>query len=218
MTKNSLKMISAIVLAGILLVLDSNTAYADCEPNYGGGETCITNKRFEIEKGVRLEGDSSWRDKVYIDLTDEDEADKKIEFRIRIKNRSKSEDEDADLSFDNMKMEDEFPDELFRTGGSGLTEYWDDFDAGEVEEFIIEVDLESDERGREEDFEKCVVNKASVYWDGDFEGSDTAVVCYGNREVTELPETGAMSTLAITGFGLIALGTLIKKSKDILVR
>ena len=62
-----------------------------------------------------------------------------------------------------------------------------------------------------ENFEKCVVNKAEVEWDGNFEGSDTATVCYGDVEVTELPETGAVSTLAIAGLGLIIAGYTLKK-------
>jgi hypothetical protein len=215
MTKNTLKVISATAITGILLVLTAKTVYAGCEPVYGGGEICIYNKRFEIEKEVRLEGDNTWRDKVYIDLTDEDENDKDIEFRIKIKNLSDEETED-EIDFDNMKMKDLLPNELDRIGGTGLTEYWDDFEPGETKEFIIRVELEDDERDREGEFEKCVVNKAEAYWDGEFEGSDTATVCYSNKEVTELPDTGALSTLTLVGFGLITAGALIKKSKNFL--
>ena len=77
-------MVSTMALTALLLTLVNGTVYAgsdsDCENYYGG--TCITNKRFEIEKEVRLEGDSSWKGKVYIDLGDENETEKEIEFRI----------------------------------------------------------------------------------------------------------------------------------------
>ena len=179
--------------------------YADstCEPMYGGGEVCIYNKRFKITKEVRIEGDNEWKDKV----TDVDENDV-VEFRIEIKNKS---DEDAD-DFDDMKMEDFLPDEMYKVGGSGLTDYWDDFDSGETKKFTIKAKVESEEYDRDVEFEKCVVNKAEVRWEGEFEGSDTATVCYGNVEPTELPKTGALPTLGISGLGLLISGLVSKRS------
>ena len=168
------------------------------------GETYI-NKRFEIDKDVRIEGDNSWKDKV----TDV-EINEIVEFKITIKNRS---DEEAD-DFDNMKMEDFLPDELERVGGSGLTEYWDNFEPGEKKSFTIEAKVKDSEYDREDNFEKCVVNKAEVEWDGEFEGSDTAIVCYGNTELTELPETGSSTdSIAALGLGLVVVGALVKKLK-----
>jgi len=99
-----------------------------------------------------------------------------------------------------------------RVGGSGLTEYWDDFEPGETKTFYIEAKVKEEEYDRDVDFEKCVVNKAEVEWDGEFEGSDTATVCYGDEDVTELPETGSNEIVALIGFGLIAAGILVRKS------
>ena len=48
--------VSATVFA-LTLVVKPSTAFAGCESNYGGGETCIYNKSFEIEKKVRIEDD-----------------------------------------------------------------------------------------------------------------------------------------------------------------
>ncbi|KKS10203.1 MAG: hypothetical protein UU64_C0007G0016 [candidate division WWE3 bacterium GW2011_GWF2_41_45] len=70
-----------------------------------------------------------------------------------------------------MKMSDSLPDEMDRVGGSGLTEYWDDFEPGETKTFIIEAEIDSDEFDRDEAFDKCIVNKAKVYWGDEFEGS-----------------------------------------------
>ncbi len=173
-----------------------------CEPTYGGGEICIYNKRFLITKEVRIQGDSEWKDKV----TDVEEGDV-VEFRVEIKNKS---DENSD-DFDDMKMEDFLPDEMYRVGGSGLTEYWDDFEPGETKKFTIEAKVDSDEYDRDVEFEKCVVNKAEVRWDDEFEGSDTATVCYGNIEPSELPKTGALSTLGLSGLGLLITGLLSKR-------
>lgn len=196
-------MISVTVAMVLLLVVKVEAA--SCKSNYGGGETCIVNKRFEIEKKVRIEGDDDWEDK--ITGVKENEV---VEFRIRIKNKS---DEEAG-GFDDMKMTDYLPSEMYRIGGSGLTEYWDDFEAGEREEFIIKAKIDSEEFDRDDNFEKCVVNKAKVEWDDKFEGSDTATVCYekGDVTVTELPDTGAGSTVALIGAGLLVAGLILKKS------
>lgn len=197
--KNLIVLIAALVLVP---VIGSKQVFAsDCESTYGGGENCLVNKRFEISKEVRVEGDSDWKNKV----TDVSKHDT-IEFKIKIKNLS---DEEAG-SFDEMKMKDSLPDELQKVGGSGLTEEWDDFDAKDTKTFIIKVKIDPDEFDRDDNFEKCVVNKAEVRWKGKFEGSDTATVCFGKGKPTELPKTGMVSDLAIIGIGLLSAGLLVK--------
>lgn len=197
MTKNIVKVFVSTVAFVALVSTNVATVYAD-ESNYGGTE--IKNKSFKITKDVRIEGDNSWKDKV----TDVEE-DEVVEFRIRVENV-------GEVEVDNMKMEDFLPDEMYRVGGDGLTEYWDNFAPGDVETFKITAKVNSDEYDRE-DFEKCIVNKAEITYKGKFEGADVAVVCYGNVEVTELPKTGASSTVALAGTGLIALGTLLKRKR-----
>ncbi len=192
-----IKIIFVAFVAITFVVVNTSYAFAD-ESNYGGTE--IKNKSFRIEKEVRMVGDNSWKDKV----TDVEENEV-VEFRIRVENV-------GEVEVDDMKMEDFLPDEMYRVGGDGLTEYWDNFAPGDVETFKIKAQVESDEYDRE-DFEKCVVNKAEITYDGDFEGSDTATVCYGNVEVTELPKTGAGSTFAIAGTALVVVGTLIRKKR-----
>lgn len=193
------------LLAFAAVIAVSGSVHAGCKSTYGNGETCYINKRFEIDKDVRIkdDDDDDWEDKV----TDVDEDDV-VEFRVKIKNKS---DDDAD-DFDDMKMEDFLPDEMERVGGSGLTEYWDDFDSDETKTFVIEAKIDEDEFDRDHEFEKCIVNKAEVTWDGDFEGSDTATVCYGDEEVKELPETGSNEIAALFGAALIAVGLLLRKS------
>jgi len=193
---NNLIFVAGFVVIG--MTISTNTAYADCEPTYGGGETCIYNKAFEIEKKVRIEGDSKWKDKVV--GVEEDDV---VEFKIKIRNK-------GEVEVDNMKMKDELPDEMERVGGSGLTEYWDDFEPGDTETFIIKAKVDADEYARE-DFDKCVVNEAHVTYDGDFEGSDTAIVCYSNVELKELPKTGAGMYVALTGVVFILLSLWLKR-------
>lgn len=195
-------LIALITVLGALAASQSHV-YAECESTYGNGETCIINKRFEIDKDVRIEGDDDWEDKV-MDV-DEDDV---VEFRIKVKNKS---DDEAD-SFDDMKMEDFLPDEMERVGGSGLTEYWNDFESGETKTFVIEAKIDEDEFDRDHEFEKCIVNKAKLTWDGKFEGSDTATVCYGDDEVKELPETGSNETAALFGAALMVVGLVLRKS------
>lgn len=208
--KNLIKSLS--FTAFILVVSVGVVNAADCDPTYGGGEICLVNKRFEIEKEVRICEDEDvddaddcddwgdWEDKV-VDV----QNGQIIQFRIVIKNLS---DKEAG-EFNNMKMEDFLPSEIERVGGSGLTEYWDDFEPNEKKEFKIEVLIDPEEFDRE-NFEKCIVNKAEVEWDDNFEGSDTATVCYGDVEVKELPKTGSGS-IALLGLIISASGVLIRK-------
>ena len=195
MNKSTVKKLIALVIIASFMFLNGASVYA----NYGGGEV---NKRFKITKQVRLEGDNSWKDKV----TGVREGEV-VEFKITVENLS---DEEAD-EFDNMKIEDFLPDELYRVGGSGLTEYWDNFGSGDEKKFTIEVKVESNEYDRDIAFEKCVVNKVDLEWDGEFEGSDTAIVCYGDEDPSELPKTGYTSTLAITGLFTLVAGLVAKK-------
>ncbi len=202
------KTAKSLIIATALLIGTSAyptkvSATGNCNTGYyGGGVDCSKDKSFEINKKVRIEGENKWKDKV----TDVKE-DETVEFLIEVKNV-------GEVGVDNMNYEDFLPDEMERTGGSGLTEYWNDFDAGDTVKYIIEAKVKSGEYD-DEDFEKCVVNKVELYEDDDFKGSDTATVCYGNEEedITELPETGPASNvgLALSGLGLIALGTLVKR-------
>jgi hypothetical protein len=202
--KHILKLIVSTVFVGVASLLFGSVAFANsgCKETYGGGETCLVNKRFKIEKKVRIGDSGDWKDKVT-----KVEEDDEIQFKIKIKNLS---DEEAD-DFDDMKMEDKLPSELTRTGGDGLTEYWEDFAPGEEKTFIIKAKVKDSEFDRDEDFEKCVVNKAQVKWDDETEGSSTATVCYGNAEPKELPKTGAVDFMAIAGAGFTALGLALKK-------
>ncbi|MBP7927840.1 hypothetical protein KAZ57_01700 [Patescibacteria group bacterium] len=218
MNKNIYKklIVYAVVSVITFSALPTNRVFAEeakCEPIYGGGENCLVNKRFEIKKEVRLCEDydkgskecddwGDWEDKI----TDVEEGDI-FEFRIIIKNES---DDEAD-TFNNMKMSDDFPDELEKLDGAGFTEYWDDFEPGEEHTFYIKAKVNSDEFDRDDNFENCVVNKAEVKWGDEFEGADTATVCYGDSEVTELPQTGALSYLTLTGVSMIVSGAFLKK-------
>jgi LPXTG-motif cell wall-anchored protein len=111
-----------------------------------------------------------------------------------------------------MKMEDELPDEMERTGGSGLTEYWDNFEPGDTKEFIIKAKVDASEYDRK-NFEKCIVNKAELRYGNKFEGADTATVCYSDSKPKELPKTGAESTALFAVLGLVttASGLVMKK-------
>ena len=196
MNKNKNKLIVSLVTLGLFVFLSTRPVFAD---QYGEEEY---NLRFKIVKEVRIQGDSEWKDKV----TDVGKNDV-VEFRIKIKNRS---DGPADAT-DDMKMEDFLPKEMNKVGGSGLTEEWDDFDPKDEKVFIIQAKVDSDEYDRDVEFEKCVVNKAELRWDGEFQGADTATVCYGNVQPSELPKTGALSTLGLSGLGLLITGLVSKK-------
>ncbi|HAZ29421.1 TPA: hypothetical protein DCY43_01540 [candidate division WWE3 bacterium] len=201
MQKFNTKLIVAVGVALIGAGIGAQKAYAGCTANYGGGETCVFNKRFDIEKKVRKEGDDSWKDKVT--SVKENQV---VEFRVKVKN-------EGEVEVDDMKMKDFLPKEMEKVGGSGLTEYWDSFEPGESKTFVIKAVVKDSEYDRK-NFEKCVVNKARVEYKGDNEGSDTATVCYSDKEPTELPKTGGESALiGALGLGLASLGVTIKKVK-----
>jgi len=196
MKKNKIKLIGSLITLGLFVFLSTGTAYAG---QYGEEEY---NLRFKITKEVRIQGDTEWKDKV----TDVKEGEV-VEFRIKIRNKS---DDPADAT-DDMKMEDFLPEEMYKVGGNGLTEEWDNFDPKDEKVFIIQAKVDSDEYDSDVRFEKCVVNKAELRWDGEFQGSDTATVCYGNVEPTELPKTGAFSTMGLSGLVLLMSGLVSKK-------
>lgn len=196
--------VTLLLLGFLTMALMPTKVFAEtCEPEGAYGQTCVYDDDFRLEKKVRLEGDNTWKDKV-IDV-DEGQV---IEFRIEVENV-------GEVAGENMKMTDILPDELERIGGSGLTEEWTDFEVGDVETFIIQVRIVNTEFDREDNFEKCVVNKAEVEEDGNLVGSDTATVCYGGEDVTELPETGALATetMSILGFLSTGFGLILKRKK-----
>lgn len=200
--KLNLKLIALFVIAvGLLVAVTSSKAYAeDCEAVYGGGEKCIVNKSFRITKEVREKGedDDDAEDKINVDKGEE------FVFVITIKNT-------GEVEVDDMKMKDFLPDELKLIKGD-LTEEWNNFDSGDKKTFHLTVKVKDLEFERD-NFEKCIVNKAEVRKDGDFEGADTATVCYKKGEISELPETGATAGIALSGLGtgLTAFGVLIRK-------
>ena len=197
MNKNKIKLIVMFVTLGFFVFLSTRPVLAS---QYGEEEEY--NLRFKIVKEVRIQGDSEWKDKV----TDVKEGEV-VEFRIKIRNRS---DGPADAT-DDMKMEDFLPEEMTKVGGNGLTEEWDNFDPKDEKVFIIQAKVDSDEYDRDVEFEKCVVNKAELRWDGEFQGADTATVCYGNVQPSELPKTGALSTMGLSGLVLLVSGLISKK-------
>lgn len=191
-----------LILGLIVIALLPSRVFAACEPEGAYGQTCVFNKTFELEKKTRLEDENTWKDKV-IDVK-EGEV---IEFKITIKNA-------GDISVDDMRFEDILPDELEKISGN-LTEEWNDFKVGEKKTFIIKARIRKVEFDRTDNFEKCVVNKAKVEFDGTLEGADTATVCYGDGDITELPETGPTAVMAMTILGLTStsLGLVLKRKK-----
>lgn len=192
-----------LLLGALTIALLPSKVFAACESVGDYGQNCVFNKTFELEKKVRLEGDNTWKGKVV--NVKEGEV---IEFKIEIKNA-------GEVAVDDMKMTDILPDELERIGGSGLTEEWTDFKVGEEKNFVIKARIKASEFERTDNFEKCVVNKAEVTYDGTLEGSDTATVCYGNEEPEELPETGPLATevLTIAGLASTGFGLALKRKK-----
>src|SRR4030043_1367792 len=186
MKLSTIKYLSLVAFTGVLMLGSSIVAkaYAD---SYGGEDT---ETKFKIVKDVKLDGDDSYKDKVFVDLTKSSEKGRDIIFRVRVTNLG----DDAD----DMEMKDSLPDELNKIAGD-LIEEWDDFENGEVKEFTFRVKIKDSEIKSDKDYEKCVVNKAELRQDGDFQGSDTATVCYGNVPVKELPKTGFTSMVGFAG-------------------
>jgi uncharacterized repeat protein (TIGR01451 family) len=187
--------------SGLSFKSSKGEVLATCTSDGAYGQTCISNESFEIEKKVRVKGNSTWKDKV----TNVEEKDT-VEFRVKVTNTGDDEE-------DKLKMSDSLPDEMSRTGGDDLTEEWNDFAADEDETFIIEAQLKSSEFDSTVSFEKCIVNKAELEQAGDYKGSDTATVCYNNADIEELPDTGPLSPiiLGVSGLVMTFVGGYLKK-------
>jgi len=166
---------------------------------YGGEEEII----LKIVKEVKLSGDATYKDKVFIDLTNKDERVKEIFFRITVTNTGDK--------VEKLKMEDFLPDALTKVSGN-LTEEWAVLEKDETKTFEIKATLKSTEIKEDKDYEKCVVNKAELRRDGNFAGSDVATVCYGNKPV-KLPETGFLPMSGFVGLGMMSLGGLLRLGK-----
>lgn len=215
MNKNNItKMIVGMITAVVVTIISTQDVYADCIEYYGGGETCNYGMRFKIEKEVRVKDENEdWEDKVR-NVAEDDE----VEFKITVENKSDDEADDYE-DFDDFDYKDILPDEMERIGGEGLTESWDDFEPGEKKTFIIKARVREEEYDREGSFEKCVVNKVKLYWDGSLEGSDSATVCYdkrggevlGSYDVRELPATGPSEVIALTGALMVIAGVTLKR-------
>ncbi len=201
MFKLNIVLFVTLIGALTMLLLPSKAYAADCEDDGAYGQTCIYEKNFELEKRVRIQGDSTWKDKV-INVKE----GQVIEFRIIAKNV-------GEVDADDMEMKDILPDVLDKIGGSGLTEEWDDFDVDEERTFIIQARIKSVEFDRTDNFEKCVVNKAELRHEGDLVASDTATVCYGEKEIKELPKTGPTELMSIFGFASTGIGLFLKRRK-----
>ena len=182
-------------------MLASNTSVM---AQYGGGGGNETEyKSLQVTKQVKLDGDVNFRDKIYIDLTNQDEKGKEIIFKVTVKNRGDK--------IDNLKYEDFLPSALNKKSGN-LTQDVGSLNTDETKTYEIKTSLKDDEVNRDTEFEKCVVNKVDLTQDGDFEDSDVATVCYGNvDEPTQLPETGFVPLMGMVGLGLITAGRYIKK-------
>lgn len=216
--------VAAVVITTVAANLTTKVAFADCEENYGGGQNCTYTKRFKIEKWVKLDGDNTWKDEVVIDLDNANENDKKILFKVEVK-ADVSNASGVDVSkidFDEMKMKDKWPSELKfleAESESNLTETWDNMKPGEIKTFYFAAKIQGSEKSGEGDFQKCVVNKASLYYKNDFQGSDDAVVCYKRASnvlgiTTPLPETGIFPISGIVGLVLMSLGVALRKLKN----
>jgi hypothetical protein len=214
----------AVVATLVVANTSAKTAFADCEQNYGGGENCTYTRRLRIHKWVKLDGDNTWKDEVVIDLNDGNENDKKILFKVEVTAdiSDASGVDKSKIEFDDMKMKDKWPSELKfleDQSESDLTEEWDNFKPGETKTFYYAAKIQGSEKNRVGDFQKCVVNKASLYYKNDNQGSADAVVCY--KKVTDVlgtstsrsPETGALPVSGIVGFSLMSLGTVLRKYK-----
>jgi LPXTG-motif cell wall-anchored protein/uncharacterized repeat protein (TIGR01451 family) len=198
------KLIVSAFAVALVSLLGTTKVYADsnCSTQYGGGKTCESERKLKITKEVRIEGENSWKDKV-TGVT----KDQVVEFKITIKNKS---DDGAD-KYSRLKIEDFLPSEMYWVGGSRTIEFTDNFKPGDSKTFIVKAKVYAWEYDKSYNFEKCVVNKAELRYKDDFEGSDTATVCYGNVTPSELPKTGAETTLALSGLGMIATGLVVRK-------
>lgn len=212
----------SVSVFALVLGLFTVPTRAECTPNYGGGENCVYESRFKIKKYVKLEDDNSWKDEVLIDLDDDDEDDKKILFKVEVTVDVEGDDIDEDsIEFDDMEMKDSLPDELkfLSESEDDLTEEWDNFKAGDKKTFYFTTKITDSEKKKDGSYEKCVINTAKLYQDGDKVDDDDAVVCYKRGgdvlgTSTELPETGTPGIAGISGILSLALGAYLRLKKN----
>lgn len=179
-----------------------------CTPRYGGGEECVYNKRFSLEKKVKRDGES---DSKYKDKIGDLEPGDKVVFRIIAKNT-------GDFKVDKVEIEDTLPKEFKKISGETEWEI-EDFKPGEEVEFSFKAKVvDEEELGLNKEI--CVVNTVELFYKDDLENSDTATVCINTPVITtikvekELPKDGANFSLnLVVVTSLIFTGLLLRKAE-----
>lgn len=233
MNKTAKNLIAYTFGLGAVIIALNGTVYAQaaCNPGPYGTRDCTPD--IEVTKKVRKEGQKTWRDIVY-----GVKEDQKVKFLITIKNTGKVTLYDVkvkdilpgEMYWVDKKDLDTVIKKLVPCDSVEVdTGEKCEVELGGDEGLVAKVE---DQEYDDDDFNKCVENKAEAIgtaYVGSSErivkDSDNALVCYGrdedndddddeDDEPSELPETGANALVSVVGLGAVALGSLLKRSRN----
>lgn len=201
--KNIVIFLSLIV--GLLVV--SPTVYASCTISSYGSKSCKPKQiNLDVSKRVSLVGNLDRSQKIT-------GVKKGQEFIFYIKVRN-----DSDQNLKKLKIVDNLPTEMVRVSGLDSSQVFD-LDKGKSKTFEIKAKVRDSEYLSNVQFEKCSVNKASLYLGGIETETGTATVCFGNTKATTLPVTGPSDYWMVYALMVVTAGLGLKfyiaKSKNL---
>lgn len=198
-------------LALSVALTPSNAYGAGCTPIYGGGVECPPEEKINLDKTVKNPESGLFID----NLTVNDRkflAGQVVFYQVIVENTS-------DSALSDVVIKDHLPDYLDFVSGAGsysasnkeLTITINTLGAREKRTFDIKAKVVDVANLPADKSVICVVNKASVTADGEYD-EDTSQVCIEKRVLgaPELPEAGPVENVAMAA-GLVALYFVGKK-------
>jgi len=209
----------------------SNGGYGtiECQPIYGGGETCETSNKFVLDKKVLHPTQTKGNVEVYVDnLTVNDPKyapGQTIKFQLSVTNTGSS-------KLDEVTFTDYLPNYLVFVSGPGtfdsnsnkLTYKIENLNSNETKQFIIAAKVKDANVLPNTQSTVCVVNQASIT-SGRDESRDNSQFCIEKTvtkgglpvmpapKMTQTPSTGAES-LALLGLIPAAVGGLFLRRRS----
>lgn len=209
----------------------SNGGYGtiECQPIYGGGETCQTSNKFVLDKKVLHPTKTKGDVEVYVDnlsINDPKYAPgQTIKFQLNVTNT-------GDNKLDSVTLTDYLPNYLTYVSGPGsydsnsnkLTYNIENLSSNESRQFIIVAKVKDGNSLPSTENTVCVVNQASITRGND-ESRDNSQFCIEKTvskgglpvmpapKITQTPATGAES-FALIGLIPAAVGGIFLRRKS----
>lgn len=162
--------------AGDVLAAATNYGTNNCQPIYGGGQSCVKTPQFEINKTVQNPKTQAYVDN--LGVSDPKFAPTQlVPFKISVKNTT-------DTRIDDVIIKDIMPEIVEFAGGIGdfdaktrtLTIKLASLDAGETRDFYVQAKVAAKDKLPQDQNVMCVINQSTIT-KGDKTSQDNSQFC-----------------------------------------